>query len=97
MWAFQPAAFAWKPAPDRELWVLSGRSGKRALVAVFERRPNGQTEHAASAVLDEPDLTIAVGFSAGSADLLWTSCYACPGEGGTIRILPDRRVDIAFR
>jgi hypothetical protein len=97
VWAFQPAAFTWKPAPDRELWVLSGRSGKRALLAVFERRANGQTDHAASALLDEPEITIAVGYSASSGELLWTTCYACPGEGGAIRVLPDRRVDIAFR
>ncbi len=98
VWAFQPSAFSWKPSPDRELWVLTGRSGKHALLAVFERRADGTTEHAASAIFDEPDATIAVGFGATTpGELLWTTCYACRGEGGAIRLLPDRRVDIAFR
>jgi hypothetical protein len=98
VWKFQPAAFSWTPTPGRELWIVTGRSAKRSLIAVFERRADGRNEHAASTILDEPETSIAVGHSAQiPAELLWTTCYGCAGEGGAIRLRADGRVEFVYR
>lgn len=97
VWTFLPAAFAWRPSPGRELWVLSGRSGAHALIAVIERKA-GELELAASTLLEEPEATVAIGYNEQyPSQLVWSSCYGCAGEGGTIRSLDDGRIDFAYR
>jgi hypothetical protein len=97
LWTFQPAAFGWTPRAGREFWVLSGRAGASALIAVLE--PAGQRfEHVASLVLHEPEVTVAVGYSDQHRDqLVWSTCYGCAGEGGTIRSREDGRIEFAYR
>ena len=98
VWTFMGGAFAWSPRPGRELWVLSGRSGDRALLVVLEPKAGGAFTHAGTAILAEPQATIAVGASQQYPDqLLWTSCYGCAGEGGTIRSAEDGRIDFDYR
>jgi hypothetical protein len=99
-WSFLPSSIAWTPAPAEELVVIAGRSGEQALLAVLYPLGDGTYTHAASAVLREPDATIAIATSTAAPtplELLWTSCYGCPNEGGTIRYGDDRRVVIEFR
>jgi hypothetical protein len=91
---------AWTPASGDELVIVAGRSGAQALLAVLYPLGDGSYAHAASAVLREPDATIAIATSTAAPslrELLWTSCYGCPNEGGTIRYGDDRRVVIEFR
>jgi len=98
VWTFVAGALAWSPSPGRELWVLSGRSGERALLVVLEPKPGGGFKHAGTTMLAESDTTIAVGSSQQYPDqLLWTSCYGCAGEGGTIRSGEDGRIDFDYR
>jgi hypothetical protein len=99
-WSFLPSSIAWTPAPAEELVVIAGRSGEQALIAVLYPLGDGTYAHAASAILREPDATVAIATSAATPtplELLWTSCYGCPNEGGTIRYGDDRRVAIEFR
>jgi hypothetical protein len=99
-WAFLPSVIAWTPASAEELVIVAGRSGAQALLAVLYPLGDGTCAHAASAVLREPDATVAIGSSTTAPsprELLWTSCYGCPNEGGTIRYGDDRRVVIEFR
>jgi hypothetical protein len=97
VWTFMPAAFTWSPRAGRELLVVSGRSDGRALIAVLEVK--GQAfVHAASLTLHEPEATLAVGYSDQYPDqLVWSSCYGCAGEGGTVRWLEDGRVEFGYR
>jgi hypothetical protein len=98
VWTFMPAAFSWSPRAGRELLVLSGRSGARALIAVLEVKPGQAFVHAASLTLHEPEATVAVGHSDQYPDqLVWSSCYGCAGEGGTVRWLEDGRVEFGYR
>jgi hypothetical protein len=99
-WSFLPSAIAWTPASSERLVIIAGQSGEQALIAVLYPLGDGTFAHAASAVLREPDATVAIGSSTTSPsprELLWTSCYGCPNEGGTIRYGDDRRVVIEFR
>jgi len=99
-WSFLPSSIAWTPASGEELVVIAGRSGEQALIAVLYPLGDDTYAHAASAVLREPDATVALATNIAAPtplELLWTSCYGCPNEGGTIRYGDDRRVVIEFR
>jgi len=98
LYTFLPSAFAWSPTKGKTLWVLTGRSGTRALIAVISPLPGGKFSHAASTVIEEPDTTVALGYNAEHPEqLLWTTCYGCAGEGGTIRLREDGRVEFTYR
>ena len=98
VWTFMPAAFSWNPRPGRELLVLSGRSGARALIAVLAVKGDHAYQHVASLIVHEAEATLAVGFSDQYPDqLVWSSCYGCAGEGGTVRWLEDGRVEFGYR
>lgn len=97
-WIIAPAAVAWTPIVGKELWVLSGRSGPHVLVAVLYSLGDGHFAHAASTVIEEGDVTVAVGYSEQyPKQLVWSTCYGCAGEGGTIRFGDDERVEITYR
>jgi len=97
-WTIMPASFAWSPAPDTELWVLNGRSGGHAMLAVLRALPDGRVEHAASLIIDEPDSSLAVGAAAAyPKQLVWSTCYGCPGEGGAVVFGDDGKVEITYR
>jgi hypothetical protein len=97
-WSFAPALAVWRPAPDAAFQVLSGRvADGRALLAVVRASAAGY-EHVASTTLDERDVTLAIGYrDAAPSELLFTSCYGCPGESGTLRYDPDQNVTLEFR
>lgn len=98
VWQFLPAAVAWSPTAGEELHVLSGRTAEGALLAVLHAHADGRLTHAASTVIDEADATLAVGGSAEHPrQLIFTTCYGCPGEGGTIRFGDDARVELGYR
>lgn len=97
-WKFANGPFAWSPALRTEYVVLSGSVGERALVAVLEVAGGGQLRHAASLLIDEKDTTVALGTSPENpAELLWTTCYGCPGEGGSILLGDDGRPRFVYR
>ena len=84
------------PAPHRT--VATGRTSEGALLAVLYPLPQGRFAHASSTLIAEPEATLAVGASAQyPAQLNWTTCYACAGEGGTIRLRDDARVELGYR
>ena len=93
-----PSLFAWNPVPDKTLWVLSGRVGTSALLAVLEPSKSGTFAHAESTLIDEPDATLALGASSEyPTQLTWSTCYGCAGEGGTVRFADDGRVELTYR
>jgi hypothetical protein len=97
VWTIADAPFVWRPAPDRELWLCAGMSGDQSLVMVLERKGD-DIAHAASTVIAEKDTSIALGYNpADPAELLWTTCYACPGQGGSIRVGDDGRPRFVYR
>lgn len=98
LWTFGPAAFAWSPTQGEELWVISGRVADGALLAVLYPLAGDRFAHATSALIAEPEATIAVGASTQyPTQLNWTTCYGCAGEGGTIRLRDDGRVELGYR
>jgi hypothetical protein len=97
-WTIMPPTFAWTPVPGKALWVLSGRAGSRAVVALLYALGDDRFTHAASTIIEEADATIAIGSSEQyPKQLVWSTCYGCAGEGGTIRFGDDAHVAITYR
>lgn len=97
-WTFADGPFSWSPQARAEYLVTAGRVGERALIAVLEVAASGELKHAASLIIDEKDTTVALGTSAEHpTELLWTTCYGCPGEGGSILLGDDGRPRFAYR
>jgi hypothetical protein len=97
-WTIADGPIAWSPAPRSELFVATGSIGDRALIAVLEVQASGALRHAASLVIDDKDTSIALGSSAEHpGELLWTTCYGCAGEGGSIVVGDDGRPRFVYR
>jgi len=98
LWTFQAPLFAWSPTRGEELYVLSGRTTQGALLALIYAYGEGHFAHAASTLIAEAGATVAVGVNADHPDqLIFSTCYGCAGEGGTIRFGDDARVELGFR
>lgn len=97
-WHIADSSFIWSPGPGQALWVFSGFSGERSVVAAFHSMPDGSLLHAASTVIDEPDTSVALGYTEDKpASLLWTTCFGCAGEGGDLTVREDGVVGFTYR
>lgn len=97
-WHITGGAFRWSPVRGEEFWVLSGRSGDRTLLALLYVLPEGRFGHAGSTIIDEPDATIALGYTDDKpTQLLWTTCFGCPGESGDIFYADDATLQFVHR
>jgi hypothetical protein len=97
-WSITGGPFAWSPDARAELFVAAGSIGERAMVAVLEVQPGGALRHAASLVIDDRDTSVAIGVNPETPrELLWTTCYGCPGEGGSIVLGDDGRPRFVYR
>lgn len=95
-WSFVDGAFSWSPRPNRTFWIVTGTAGPRVVIAVLE--PGEKPKHLASAVLLEAHPALAVGVSASDPERVsWTTCYGCPGLGGSITLAADGRPVIEYR
>lgn len=95
-WRFAPAAFRWSPAPGALYWVVTGRAAGKSLVAVLTPVTDG-FQLAASTVLTGQRTTVAIGYAeAKRSQLLFTTCFGCPGESGDIRH-QDGKLTVAYR
>jgi len=82
-WTFVDGPFEWTPSGTKKFWVVTGSSGPRVVIAVFEA--GDKPKHVASTVLLEPEPALAIGWSTSEPNrLLWTTCYGCQGLGGSI-------------
>jgi hypothetical protein len=98
VWNIADGPVAWVPAQGREFWVASGRIGTQALIAVLALQAGGGVRHEASLVIDDKDAQVALASSTEHPDeLLWSTCYGCPGEGGSIRLGDDGRARFIYR
>jgi hypothetical protein len=95
-WRFLDAQFAWSVA-GREFWIVSGKSPNASILAVFAAG-EGAPEHRASLVIAEPDAPLAVGVSTEhSRELLFTTCFGCPGQSGSIKLTADGQPMFVYR
>lgn len=97
-WELTGGVIAWSPGPGEQARVIAGRTGTDSLVAVLYVLPDGSLQHASSFVLQGENVPIAVAFTPPShEELLWSACWGCLGEGGTITRREDNTLAILHR
>jgi hypothetical protein len=95
-WQFVDGPFEWTLG-GQLLWIVSGKTERGALLSVLAPSSAGP-QHLASTVITEPDAVIAIGLSTERpGELLWTTCYGCPGQSGSIELAADGRPVFVYR
>jgi len=96
-WRFMDGPFEWTVG-ERVFWVVSGKARNASVLAVFEASGTGAPVHRASLVIAEADAPVALGFDSEHPDqLLFTTCYSCPGQSGSIQLATDGQPMFVYR
>ena len=91
--ALTASPLVWNPAGSDEVLVVAGRGKRDAFVAAFWRLPDDSYRLASSMVFADDLGPFVLGYQSWLRDkLLWSSCWKCLGEGGTIALRDGRRV-----
>jgi len=96
-WSFGDGPVEWRPSASQRFWIVVGASGPRALIAVLSADALAP-RHLASTVIAEAGVPIALGVNpAQPREVLWTTCYGCPGQGGAIQLGGSGRPSFVYR
>lgn len=95
-WEIAEGLLRWSPRPGDEAWVLVGRGAGSSLLAVLYPLGNGEVVHGASFVLKNETAPIALAFTPPSRNqLLWSSCWGCAGDDGSVILREDGTLLVA--
>jgi len=85
----------WNPAPGEEVVVLLGHGAKDSFIVALYRLPDNRYRLASSLLLVNDLGPFALAYHPEVRErLLWSSCWKCTGEGGTISLRDGRRIII---
>jgi formylglycine-generating enzyme required for sulfatase activity len=85
----------WNPAPGEEVVVVLGRGAKDSFIVALYRLPDNRYRLASSLLLVNDAGPFALAYHGEVRErLIWSSCWKCTGEGGTISLRDGRRVII---
>ena len=85
----------WNPAPGEEVVVVLGRGAKDSFIVALYRLPDNHYKLASSLLLVNDAGPFALAYHSEVRErLLWSSCWKCTGEGGTVSLRDGRRVII---
>ena len=97
-WELAGGILQWSPRAGDSTWVITGRSHGHSILVIFYRLADETFLHGQSLLLLEEDSSIAVAFTPPSRhEIQWSSCWGCPGEGGTISLQEDGTLAILYR
>jgi hypothetical protein len=98
-WNFPTGVLEWSPEQGERVWVVAGTGAGSSVVAALYPLPDGSYVHAASFVLKDEPVPVALAWDdAHPLQIHWTACWGCPGEGGTVDYRPeDGRVVVVHR
>jgi formylglycine-generating enzyme required for sulfatase activity len=85
----------WNPAPGEEVIVVLGRGAKDSFIAALYRLPDNRYRLASSLLFVNDSGPFALAYHPDVRErLIWSSCWKCTGEGGTVSLRDGRRVII---
>jgi hypothetical protein len=85
----------WNPAPGDEVLVALGRTNKDSFVAALYRLPGGRYRIASSLVMRGDIGPFALAYHPEVRErIVWSSCWKCRGEEGTISLRDGKRIII---
>ncbi len=96
-YTFTVNAVRWSPAFGEEVLVVAAKSRPGSWIAALYAMPDGRWRHAASFLLRDDPLPIALAFGAARREVAWATCWGCGGESGVVAYDTDNRVVIVQR
>jgi hypothetical protein len=85
----------WNPAPGEEVVVVLGRGAKDSFIVALYRLPDNKYRLASSLLLMNDTGPFALAYHGEVRErLIWSSCWKCTGEGGTVSLRDGKRVII---
>jgi hypothetical protein len=85
----------WNPAPGEEVLLVLGRTNKDSFIAALYRLPGGRYRIASSLVMRNDTGPFALAYHPEVRErIIWSSCWKCRGEEGTISLRDGRRIII---
>jgi formylglycine-generating enzyme required for sulfatase activity len=85
----------WNPAPGDEVIVVLGRGGKDSFIVALYKLPDNRYRLASSLLFANDTGPFALAYHPEVRErLIWTSCWKCTGEGGTVSLRDGKRVII---
>ena len=96
-WRFVTDVIVWSPIHGEEAWVFAATSRGSSFIAVLHPLPDGTFVHGASFIFDAEPTSIALAYSPGQRDILWSTCWGCRGENGAVTLRDDGQIVIVQR
>jgi formylglycine-generating enzyme required for sulfatase activity len=87
----------WSPTFGEEVLVLAGKSRVGSWIAALWVLPDGRYRHAASFLLKDDAVSIALAYGQARREVAWATCWNCGGEYGAVTYTEDNRVVIVQR
>jgi hypothetical protein len=85
----------WNPAPGEEVVVVLGRGAKDSFIVALYRLADSRYRLASSLLFVNDTGPFALAYHPEVRErLLWSSCWKCTGEGGTVSLRDGKRVII---
>jgi len=85
----------WNPAPGDEVLVVLGKTSKDSFLVALYRLPGGRYRIASSLVMLGDTGPFALGYRQEVRErIIWSSCWKCRGEEGTISLRDGKRIII---
>jgi len=91
------APLRWSPTFGEEILVFAARSRVGSWVAAVWVLPDGGWRHASSFLLRGDLVPLALAYGSARREVLWSSCWNCPGEHGAVAYTEENRVVIVQR
>jgi hypothetical protein len=85
----------WNPAPGDEVLVAAGRTNKDSFIVALYRLPGGRYRIASSLVMLNDTGPFALAYHPEVRErIIWSSCWKCRGEEGTVSLRDGKRIII---
>jgi hypothetical protein len=85
----------WNPAPGDEVLVAAGHTSKDSFIVALYRLPGGRYRIASSLLMLNDTGPFALAYHPSVRErILWSSCWKCRGEEGTISLRDGKRIII---
>ncbi len=91
-WQAATPAFGWSPLPGEELVILSGDSPAGATLIAYRATREGPRFAGSFTTKDEHAPILVAYKSDTRAELLYSTCWGCGGEGGALQLDETRRL-----
>ncbi len=96
-YTFTVQGLRWSPVFGEEVLVFVARSRAGSWIAAVWILPEGRYRHAGSFLLRNDPVALALAYGPNRREVVWSSCWNCGGEHGSVTYTDENRVLITQR